>query len=133
MSLTELDTGIEQFMIMLFRSPVMPPFSFFIDLSGIMPDQILGPLLCAGAQSLYNKQLSNLTEPEIGVLREYLLSIGWDADYHLATLYKEVVDYRSDGEPYVNQIKVNNWQITFKTADHSLRTSNAGCNSSNLI
>jgi hypothetical protein len=99
----------------------MPPFSFFIDFPGSDPTGILGEMLISGARRKYGRQLSHLSDSEIGTLREYLLSIGWDADYHLVSLYKEAVDYHPDGEPYVRQVKINNWQITFKPADQSLR------------
>lgn len=120
-----LDVNIEQFFNMLFNAPPMPPFSYLINLGdiGMSADAVLGPMLIAGAQHLYNKQLSDLTEVEIGKLREYMLSIGWDADYNLAVLYKDTLDYYPDGEPYVKQIKINNWQISFKPADPSLQGS----------
>lgn len=126
MSLTEITSGFEQFVQTLFRSAPQPPFSYIIEFPNNQVNSILGSLLMTGAQIRYNKQLSDLTVSEIGKIREYLLSIGWDAEYHLATLYKEVLDYQCNGVPYIRNLKINNWQITFQMADQSLRPS-GGC------
>lgn len=126
MSLTEITSSYEQFIQSLFRSPPQPPFSFFIDFADNQANSLLGSLLMTGAQIRYNKQLNELTESEISKIREYLLSIGWDAEYHLATLHKEVLDYHCTGTPFIRNLKINNWQITFQTADQSLR-SGGGC------
>jgi len=130
-SLLEINEGIEQFTRMLFMKTSMPPFSFIIDFGGISPEKILASMLISGAQIKYNRELSSLSETEIGTLREYLLSIGWDTDYKLANLYKEVLDYRPDGQPYVRNIKINNWQITFKVANSNLASQ--GCGSAPLF
>jgi len=131
MSLIEITSSFEQFIQSLFQSPPQPPFSFLIDFpSGDAQTQtILGSLLMTGAQIRYAKQLGDLTESEISKMREYLLSIGWDAEYHLATLCKEVLDYHCDGAhtPYIRNLKINSWQITFRTADQSLRPAGGGC------
>lgn len=125
MSLTEITSSYEQFLQSLFRSPPQPPFSYLIDFADNQTNSLLGVLM-TGAQIKYNKQLNELTESEISKIREYLLSIGWDANYHLVTLYKEVLDYHCTGVPYIRNLKINNWQITFRTADQSLRSS-GGC------
>ena len=127
MSLTEITEGIDQFAHTLFSTSSQPPFSFHLDFSSVPePNVVLGSMLITGAQIRYGKELGALTEREIGSLREYLQSIGWDADYHMASSFKEVVDYRLNGEPFIHNIKIKDWQITFKQADPSLRPG-VGC------
>ena len=83
-------------------------------------NSLLSSVLLTGASIKYNKPLHELSEHELYTLREYLLSIGWDADYHLARITREVLDYYPNGKPYVKLLSLNNWQITFKLADRAL-------------
>ena len=125
---TELDIDIDDFILGMFRTSSMPPFSFRFNFMQSMTEvtlsSFLSYVLLTGASTRYNKQLHELTENEIGRLREYLLSFGWDADYHMVTLQNEVLDYHPDGLPYIRFLKLNNWQITFKVADPALNRIN---------
>jgi hypothetical protein len=126
----EIKEGIQQFIAMLFKSPSQPPFSFHIDFGSQSPDDgLLLSILVYGAEARYSKQLHELSPAELQTLREYMLSIGWDADYNMIKDDKEVVDYHPDGRAYVRVLKLNTWQITFKPADPSLSLNGgaAGC------
>lgn len=111
----DMNINISEFVTRIFNEPPQPPHSFQLDL-GSNACNIMGSILITGAQIKYGKSLDELDEPEIKVMKEYLQSMGWDADYQLATMYKEVLDYHPDGKPFVNKVKINNWQITFKVA-----------------
>ena len=114
--------NISEFTQLLFSNQPLPPFSYFMQLDlNSNYEQILGNMLIQGSLTIYNKQLCDLTASEISHLREYLLSIGWDADYGMVNLNKEVLDYHPNGEPYIFNLKINNWQVTFKAADPALR------------
>jgi hypothetical protein len=119
--MAEFDIDMGLFVERLFSAPPSPPFSYFISFGNIDIPNFLGNMVIIGADKLYSKELSNLSEPELSRLRDYLLSIGWDADYNPVCMYKEALDYHPNGKPYVLKIKVNNWQVTFKPANQNLR------------
>lgn len=120
--------GINDFVTTLFTDSPQSPFTYFMDMSSEPnPMMVLSQILMAGAQIKYQKQIADLTETEVAKLRDYMLSLGWDADYKLVVKYKEVLDYKPDGSPYVKEIKLNNWQVTFKAADTRLRPEINGC------
>lgn len=118
---TELN--INGFADNIFKHPSQPPFSFALDFSQATQDDVnsfLQNFLLTGCKSLYNKDLHELSEREIGKLREYLLSIGWDADYKKIKEDKLVLKYKPGGEKYLSKIAFNRWNITFKLADQRL-------------
>lgn len=126
-ALTNVGT-MDNFVTTLFNDSPQAPFTYFMDMSAESdPIQLLSQVLMIGAQIKFKKQIADLTEAEVNKLREYMLSLGWDADYNLIIKHKEVVDYKPDGVPYVKQLKLNNWQITFKAADSRLRPEVNGC------
>lgn len=112
--------NITEFTEHLFGNSPLPPFSYFMQLDGNY-EHVLGNMLIKGAKIIYGKQLCELSDVEIGNLRQYLLSMGWDADYNMVELFKSVLDYHPDGTPYIAKIVINNWQVTFKAADPALR------------
>ena len=128
---TEADLDFPSFVNSLFHNESQPPFSFRIELTQSLTEaevsNILGSMLVTGAQIKYGKQLHELSDVQIGRLRTYLLSIGWDADYNPVSRKKQVIDYEPDGIPYLRYIEVKEWQITFKPADQSLNQYNSHC------
>jgi len=114
-----MNESFDAFVQLLFSNPPLPPFSYFIEMN--MSPDILGNMIILGSQIIYGKNMCDLSSNDIGYMRQYLLSIGWDADYNMVDLYKEVLDYYPDGDPYVRKLKINNWQVTFKPADPALR------------
>lgn len=117
MSETELNCSVNQFITGLFRSEPMPPHSFRLEFEEGRVESTLASILVTGASLRYGKKIDELSEREIDTMRRYLQSIGWDADYNLAVLNKEVLDYNPDGKPLIRLLKLNNWQITFKRAE----------------
>ena len=119
------------FMTSLFANTVQPPFSFFFQLDGGDSGDLtrmVSTVLTTGSDLRYGKQFHELSETERRVMRGYLLSLGWDYDYNTVILTKEVLDYHPDGVPYVHKLKINNRQLTFKSADRMLAP-NASCHS----
>ena len=76
----------------------------------------MSSFLVTGADIKFNKDLAMLTPEEIGVLRGYLLSIGYDADYSPVERRQTVLDYEPSGRPFLRYISYKEWQITFKVA-----------------
>lgn len=131
--MNEVEINIEDFngfIRSIFSNSPQPPFSYRFDIPGGSVQQVstMASVLTMGADLKYGKKLHDLSLNEIAVIRDYLLSFGWDADYHKVTMNKEVLDYHQDGKPYIKQLNINNWQFTFKLADHSLAP-NASCHS----
>lgn len=117
MSETELNCSVDQFITGLFRSEPMPPYSFRLEFEEGRVESTLAGILVTGASLRYGKKIDELSEREIGTMKQYLQSLGWDADYNLAVLNKEVLDYYPTGKPFIRLLKLNNWQITFKRAE----------------
>lgn len=114
---TELNLSVDQFISTLFRNEPMPPYSFRLEFEEGQVISALASILATGASLRYNKKIDELSEREISTMRQYLQSIGWDADYALVVLNKEVLDYYPSGKPFIRLLKLNKWQIIFKTAE----------------
>jgi len=114
---------MDQFIHGLFSCPPAEPFSFRIEMEEAAPEQVrdnLSMILVTGAKVKYGRELAALTREEIETIRKYLWSLGYDADYSLVKCGKPVLDYHPDGMPYIRDVSVNNWQITFKAANPSM-------------
>ena len=112
----EIETDIPTLIRRIFSAPCLPPYSFRFDLDNDPEElrQLLSFFIVTGADIKFGKELAHLTQGELEVLREYMLSIGYDADYNLVQREKLVLDYEPDGRPFTKYISYGEWQITFK-------------------
>lgn len=112
------------FLNTIFKSEPQEPFSLRLEMMDtITPDErlrMLADFVMAGAKVLFNKSLHLLDENEVFKLRQYLLSIGEDVDYHNEPKKKVVTDYKPDGTSFQREININDWKIQFKKADPTL-------------
>lgn len=109
------------------RSPG-DPFSVSVELGDTTQTvPFLERFVLVGSRKLFNKSLGELTEREIDRIRQYLLSIGWDADLSFFPFSKTVLDYTPLGQAYLRKIKAGTTRINFKPADPSLSTSFTRC------
>jgi hypothetical protein len=114
---TAVACDFDQFIQSLFRNEAMPPYSFRLEFEHTEITRVLSSIITTGASIIYGKPVHELCTEEIQHIRIYMLSLGWDADYKMVPLSKEVLDYYPDGQPYIRILTINNWQITFKQAD----------------
>ena len=124
---TELDLSFAGFTTSLFNKSSMPPFSFRLALEDMTPETFkdtMSAFLVTGANIKYGKLLHELSEKELGILRNYLLSIGYDVDYNLVVRTKKVLEYRENGTPFFKVLKFNEWQVTYKVANQALNEYN---------
>lgn len=126
------DMTFDKFIDMVFKHPVQDPFSFDFSFIDQIPDktqqnQLLGQFVVTGAKMLYDKQLAQLTESEIGVLKKYMLSIGFDVKYETKVQTKKVVDYHPDNTPYDREVSFNHLNIMFNHADRKLYNIHPNC------
>lgn len=104
----------------IFSSSPQAPFTYHMELDNEEElVAVLSNILVVGANVKYSKSLNNLDQSEIEVMRQYLQSFGWDAEYAMQRVGKEVLDYYRDGKPYIRIIEVNSWNITFMVAQHA--------------
>lgn len=120
-----VDMSFNQFVDMIFKNPPQEPFTWNFSFINNLPNkdqqaQLLGYFIVTGAKNKYDKELANLTEREIGTIREYLLSIGFDIEYEQLKSVKKVRDYHPDNTPYDREIEYSEWKIQFKAADLAL-------------
>lgn len=121
--LTETELDPQEFMKNVFTQSPMPPFSYKFDMSNATEREctlFLQNFLVSGADLLYSKNLNDLSERQIGTLRDYLLSVGYDADYELVNDHKIVKNYHPDGSPFLHKVRSTRTNITFKLADPRL-------------
>ena len=114
----EYNTDTFTFITSIFTASCLPPFSIRFDLEGD-PEQLRSFLSCfivTGADIKFKKELSQLNKQELNILRDYMLSIGYDADYNLIQKGKLILDYKPTGQPFTKKISYDEWQITFKIA-----------------
>jgi len=110
----DVTDGVYDFSLLtekVFSHEPLPPHSFSFSLMDeadpkIVP-QLLGNFLSTGAKMKFNKpELGLLTEREIEILREYLLSIGWDMEYSVERINLPMGLHK------------NHYKIQFKSAAH---------------
>ena len=114
----EYNTDTFTFITGIFNASCLPPFSIRFDLDGD-PEQLrsfLSSFIVTGADIKFKKELAHLTKQELDILRDYMLSIGYDADYNLIHREKLILDYKQTGQPFTKKIYYDEWQITFKIA-----------------
>jgi hypothetical protein len=111
----ETEVNVDEFLARFFFQPPQPVNSFRIELPPAEAPQFFSRLLCQGAQVLYGQpELAQLTERQILTLREYVQSLGWDADYAKKSVSKLVLDYLAEtGQPVLRYLPINEIQITF--------------------
>ena len=131
MAINSFDIDFKQLTKSIFDNEPLNPWSLRLEfLSNIDQAELfnlLGYFVQYGSKHLYQKELALLSSDEIDVIRQYLQSIGYDAEYNLNQTDKKVVtDYRENGTSFKKRIQINNWQIVFKTAtlpnDHGCGT-----------
>ncbi len=112
------DFNIDNFTNFLFSQEPMPPHSLIVvnNNNNITNDiaNILGNILVKGAKYLWNLQLCQLNEEQIYKLRQYLWSMGYDADYVSNQEVKMVTDYHPDGTAFNREIKFSVHKMLFK-------------------
>jgi hypothetical protein len=113
----EMEMDVPTLIRHIFSAPCLPPFSFRFDLGGEQLRLLLSSFIVTGADIKFGKELAHLTREELGVLRDYMLSIGYDADYNLVQREKIVLDYTPSGRPFTKYVPYGEWQITFKIAE----------------
>lgn len=125
--LSDLQLDLTGFINNIFRNTAMPPFSYRLELDGgpAALNNFLQSFVLKGCEELFQTDLHNLTDSQVKELREYLLSIGYDADYDPITETKLVKIYHPDGTPGLKELKINRFNITFKPADNSLDNYNS--------
>ena len=115
-SVESLDMDFGNFVKRLYENPLQKPFSYTLQfLTEIPHDQAqnyLGYILTTGAKELFDKELVYLSQEQIETLREYMHSIGWDAEYQVTT-------QENQGQKY------NQWYIEFFPCKRSLDILNA--------
>lgn len=125
--LSEMELDVRDFLNSIFNRPPLPPFSFYIDLSQGNADnsnKFLQNFVMQGAYRLYDKQLHELTPEQLNTLRQYLQSIGYDAQYDVISTSKVVKVYYENGQPYLRKLREKRYNITFRPADQSINTYN---------
>jgi len=129
MSLEETELDINACINNIFNTSPMPPFSFRLGITpGTVKEQnnFLELFVMTGCEKLFNNtQLHNLSEKQIILLREYLLSIGYDADYNTLKEKKIVKVYTIKGIPYLRSLENSRLNITFKIGNPSLNKYNS--------
>ena len=113
------DFKFNDFVTCVFKNKPQDPFSMRLQfLDELKPEnlrQLLAYFIMTGAKNLYNKELAQLSEDEIGNLRKYLYSIGWDVSYEVETRQQNL----SETSPE-KQTPVNYFKIDFFPADPTL-------------
>jgi hypothetical protein len=115
------------FIRQIFTAPAAPPFNYNLVLDttndGNPVDALFGFLqafVIIGSDILFGTtDLHSLTDSQASRIREYLLSIGYDADYEVIKESKIVKVYHTDGRPYLRRLNRNRLNMTFKVAKRS--------------
>lgn len=127
--ITEMELDLGQFIVGLFNNPPMPPFSFRLELDAANPamfNNFMQSLVLHGCEVLFDgKQLHTLSEEQVGKLREYLLSVGYDADYDNVVEEKIVKVYDKSGSPGLKKLSSTRLNVTFKAANPALNNYNS--------
>jgi len=126
--LTEMELELNSFIDSVFHNEPMPPFSFRFELSSADPNMLnnfLQSFVLKGCDELFNTELHSLSKRQVGKLREYLLSIGYDVDYDNKEETKLVKIYNSDGSPALKSISSSRFNVTFKSANPALNSYNS--------
>src|SRR3989344_2196937 len=100
---TPVDMNFKDFVSFVFGFPPQDAFSYDFSFIENIPSreqqaQLLGEFLVTGAKLKYNKALADLSDTERQVLRQYLLSIGFDVNYIVKPETKTVIDYTINNE-----------------------------------
>lgn len=124
--LQELELDTNAFFNSIFNTSPMPPFSYRIEIIPDMLNTVLQSFVLGGCTKLYpGINLHQLNQRQIGTLREYLLSIGYDIEYNLIEESKIIKDYHPDGSPFLRKLNNNRYNFTFKQADPQLNNYNS--------
>lgn len=108
---TYQDFKFKDFVTAIYKKDPQDPFSLCLQfLDEIKPEdlrQLLAYFIVTGAKTLYNKELAQLTPDEIGNLREYLHSVGWDVSYEVETRMQKISEKDPNKETPVNYFKID--------------------------
>ena len=119
-SIASMDIDFGELTKSIFNREPQDPHSmrleFLSDIDQNKLVNLLGYFIQYGSKHLYQKELAMLSPNELDVMQKYLHSIGYEVEYNLNRIIKEVTDYRDDGTSFIKKIPINNWQITFNVA-----------------
>ena len=105
------DFVFKDFVQNIYDTEPLDPFSFRLEFLNNIKEtnlrQLLGYFIITGAKILYNKELAQLTSVEIGTLRRYLHSIGWDVSYEIETREEKLNETDPDKTTTVNYYKID--------------------------
>src|SRR5579883_1671039 len=81
------DFSWKDFVALIYKEDPKPSHTYAMQFLDEIPPkalkQYLAYFIIYGAKTLYKKELAQLSEIEIGKLRQYLLSLGWNIEYKL--------------------------------------------------